>query len=425
MKILLIKRFFFLMSRVLLFKPILVFSKSFLILDKMRILIGLLRVFVLLLTLERKKLNRKKKNIFFLSIITLNLIILFFFFFRNRFFWLFLFFEIRILPIFLLIRGWGYQLERLQAGYYLLAYTTFFSLPFFLFLVNLSETSLIFFFSKKIFLSLFLSLGTFFLFLVKSPIYFFHLWLPKAHVESPVTGSILLAGALLKLGGYGFIRIFLLFIIKPSITFWIFFFTILGRLISSIICFFQRDQKAAVAYIRIGHIRIFVSSIRSLFFFRFKGGILIIFLHAIVSPIIFFISYLFFLSTLNRVVIFNQSILSWNFFLRGFIIFFLLSNFGVPPFPSFFREVIIFKSCFLISKNFFWFVLRIVFLGCLYRIFFLVNSTHGKPRPENFLLIFFPNFFGLLGLTSRFFVFFFGLINYLIYFLSNPIRLWF
>lgn len=425
MKIYLTKIFSILLLLSLVIKPGLVFSKSLLIIDKIRILITILRILVLFFAVIRKKNLFKEKNFFFLLIVALNISILRGFFFGNNFFWLFLFFEIRIIPIFLLIRGWGYQLERLQAGYYLLVYTTFFSLPFFLFLVKLNTTSLIFFCSKKIILSLLLRLRTFFLFLVKSPIYFFHLWLPKAHVERPITGSILLAGALLKLGGYGFVRVILLFFFNPSLLFFIFFLTIFGGFVSRIVCFFQRDQKSSVAYIRIGHIRILIGSIRRIFFFSVKRGILIIFLHAIVSPIIFFVSYLFFLLTSNRVTTFNQAILSWNFFLSGIIILFLLSNFGVPPFPSFFREIIIFKSCFLVSKRFFWFVFGIVFLGCLYRIFFLINSIHGKPRLENFLVIFFPNFPVLLSFASGVFLFLFFIINYLIYFYRIFIRLWF
>ena len=131
----------------------------------------------------------------------------------RSFFSFYLAFERALLPTFFLILSWGYQPERVQARVYLMLYTVGARLPLLVLILSLwgrcGSTS---FLLRKWALPVWwdyelcwlLLVGAF---LVKMPLYCFHLWLPKAHVEAPVAGSMILAGVLLKLGGYGLFRV--------------------------------------------------------------------------------------------------------------------------------------------------------------------------------------------------------------------------
>ncbi|VEN36549.1 unnamed protein product [Callosobruchus maculatus] len=97
------------------------------------------------------------------------------------------------------------------------------------------------------------------------PIFFIHLWLPKAHVEAPISGSMILAGVILKLGGYGLFRLISLFILVGlKINFIIVTISLVGGFFVSLICVYQRDIKSLVAYSSVAHMGIVLAGIITL-----------------------------------------------------------------------------------------------------------------------------------------------------------------
>lgn len=326
-------------------------------------------------------------NYFLLNVLCL-LFLLVFTFRRINLFIFYVFFESSLIPTIFLIFGWGYQPERLQAGLYLLFYTLFASLPLFivLFFIIKNFFTLNFNFLKEFSLESFLFyFFLVFAFLVKIPIFMVHLWLPKAHVEAPVSGSMILAGVLLKLGGYGLIRVFsviLNFSVKLNI-FWI-VLSLVGGFLVSLICLRQIDLKALVAYSSVAHIRLVIGGLIVLISWGWGFSYTLIIAHGLCSSGLFYLVNLFYERLRRRSLLINKGIIV--FIPRISLWWFLLCsrNIAAPPTINLLGEIGLLNRIIGWSKIIMIPLILISFFSAAYTLYLYSFSQHGKFNIRNY-----------------------------------------
>nr|YP_010261315.1 NADH dehydrogenase subunit 4 [Gomphus vulgatissimus]UIB40222.1 NADH dehydrogenase subunit 4 [Gomphus vulgatissimus] len=328
----------------------------------------------------------KNSNFVFCFMLTNIFLLLFLMltFMSTSLFMFYLFFESSLIPTFFLILGWGYQPERVQAGIYLLFYTLFASLPLLIALFNVysvfdSLNIMLFFYLNKADFSCYMYLSLLLAFLVKMPMFIFHLWLPKAHVEAPVAGSMILAGVLLKLGGYGLLRVFgILYFMGVSINFIWVGISLVGGVVVSLICLRQVDLKSLIAYSSVAHMGIVLGGLMTLSYWGLSGAYTLMIAHGLCSSGMFCLANISYERLGSRSLLINKGLM--NFMPSMCLWWFLLSsaNMAAPPTLNLLGEISLMNSLISWSWVSMFMLCFLSFFSASYTLYLYSYSQHGK-----------------------------------------------
>nr|YP_009990447.1 NADH dehydrogenase subunit 4 [Osmerus eperlanus]AZJ13570.1 NADH dehydrogenase subunit 4 [Osmerus eperlanus]AZJ13583.1 NADH dehydrogenase subunit 4 [Osmerus eperlanus]QNM99671.1 NADH dehydrogenase subunit 4 [Osmerus eperlanus] len=303
-------------------------------------------------------------------------------------------FEATLVPTLIIITRWGNQAERLNAGTYFLFYTLAGSLPLLVALLLLqNETGTLSLITLQYSQPLQLStwgdklwwVGCLLAFLVKMPLYGVHLWLPKAHVEAPIAGSMVLAAVLLKLGGYGMMRMMLMLDpLSKELAYPFIVLALWGVIMTGSICLRQTDLKSLIAYSSVSHMGLVAGGILIQTPWGFTGAIILMIAHGLASSALFCLANTAYERTHSRTMLLARGLqmvlplmTTWWFIAN-------LANLALPPLPNLMGELMIITAMF----NWSYWTLIITGVGTLitasYSLYLFLTSQRG-PLPAHII----------------------------------------
>jgi NADH-quinone oxidoreductase subunit M len=306
----------------------------------------------------------------------------------------FIFFEALLVPMYLLIGGWGGE-RRVYAAIKFFLYTmagSAFLLIAILFLYSRTGATTFSLLeltdpasSLPVETARWLFLGFFVAFAVKVPIVPLHTWLPDAHTEAPTAGSVLLAGVLLKVGAYGLIRFDVTLFPEAAKHFAnpISVLAIIGIIYGAMCALSQRDIKRLVAYSSVSHLGFVVLGVFAFTQQAVTGGVLQMVNHGLATGALFLLVGMVYDRTHTRRLDEMGGLASQMPWLLGFFLFAVFASAGLPGLSSFVGEFLVIAGTFAVSHWFGALASVAVVLGAIYLLWSYQRVAYGPIRPEH------------------------------------------
>jgi proton-translocating NADH-quinone oxidoreductase chain M len=326
----------------------------------------------------------------------------------------YVFFESVLIPMFIIIGVWGSRERRIRAAYMFFLYTLLGSVLMLLSILYIYyqvgttdyEVLLTFSFSpleqKIMWFAFFASFAT------KVPMVPVHLWLPEAHVEAPTAGSVILAGVLLKLGTYGFIRFS--FPLFPEACFYfapfVYAMSVVGIVYTSFTAIRQSDFKRIIAYTSVAHMNLVMVGLFSFNVIGLEGAILQSLSHGFVASALFLIIGVVYDRHHTRMVKYYGGLVHTMPIYVFIFLFFTMSNIGLPGTGSFVGEFLILTGSFKANTTVTFLSATGMIIGGCYSLWLFNRIAYGNLKTQYFknyldinkreFLIFFPLLLGTL-----------------------------
>ena len=306
----------------------------------------------------------------------------------------YLFFEAVLIPMFLIIGIWGGE-RRVYAAYKFFLYTLLGSVLMLISLLAIYldagttdiPTLLKHSFDPK--LQIWLWLAFFASFAVKIPMWPFHTWLPDAHVEAPTAGSVILAGVLLKMGGYGFVRFSLPMFPDACQYFatFIFVLSIIAIIYTSLVALVQDDMKKLIAYSSVAHMGFVTLGLFTFSFQGVQGAIFQMISHGLISGALFLCVGVLYDREHTRLISKYGGLSKKMPYFAAFFMIFTLASVGLPGTTGFVGEILVIISSFKVEWYWALAAGTGIILGAAYMLYLYRRVMFGKIVHENLLTI--------------------------------------